>query len=35
MTFVGDIIFGRYRASGRFDPIVERSRLKPFRRTVG
>lgn len=30
LTFVGDIIFGRYRRDGRFDPIVERSRLKPF-----
>jgi poly-gamma-glutamate synthesis protein (capsule biosynthesis protein) len=30
LTFVGDIIFGRYRRSGRFDPIVRPSRAKPF-----
>jgi hypothetical protein len=30
LTFVGDIIFGRYRRNGRFDPIVRPSRGMPF-----
>jgi len=30
LTFVGDIIFGRYRENNIFDPIVEDPNLKPF-----
>ncbi|MFV8749908.1 CapA family protein [Nannocystaceae bacterium ST9] len=30
LTFVGDIIFGRYRDDNAFDPIVEDPNFKPF-----
>ncbi len=35
LTFVGDVIFGRYREDNLFDPIVDPSKIKPEQALAG